>query len=356
AAMTYDSTGAGAAVLFGGFQGANGAIEMNDTWTFSGGHWTAILPVGGAPTPSARSSAVFQYDPTLKESILFGGGSSQGVRGDTWAYSNRTWTDLAASQTTAPSPRRNANAVFDGADGYLLLVGGYDNGAYYGDVWTFGASGWRPLTTSNPPTAIYAAQITYDAHDSVVLFFSGVSANGYSPSTWVYSGSSWQLLLNPATTFSPLLLVAGALGALLFLVLIVVGAAYLSQRWRIRRATPGFALSPTEAVQWVEGRSGWGGMQGVRIGLAIVLVFAILFPVLALSASASSASAVAELIVFVIVFALVIGSSLLVNRQVRITRVGISRLGVIFARRVGDTRVAWSNLSPASFQPPKGSY
>jgi hypothetical protein len=356
AAISYDPTGSGAAVLFGGFGGGNGALGMNDTWSFSGGRWTAIVPAGGAPIPAARNSAAFEYDPSLKESILFGGGSAQGVRGDTWAHSNRTWTDLAPAQTSAPSPRRNANSVYDAADGYLLLVGGYDNGAYYGDVWTFGASGWRPLATSNPPTAIYGAEVTYEAHDSVVLFFSGVSADGDSPSTWVYSGSTWQLLLNPAPTFSLGLAVAAGVGVLLFLVLVIVGSAYLSQRWRIRRAAPGFPLGPTEPIRWVERRSGWGARQGPQIAIVLVAAFAVFVPILLVTSAGSTGAGSVVTVVGGIFLAVLLGFALLINRQVVITRVGLTRLGVVFARRVGDTRVAWSNLSPASFQPQRGSY
>jgi hypothetical protein len=349
ASMTYDPTGNGSIVLFGGDGGGNGAKAMNDTWTFHGGVWSDATPPVGRLSPPPRNSAAFVYDPALGESVLFGGGYANGVLADTWAYSKGNWTDLTAAQTSAPSARRGAQAVYDSADGYLLLLGGYENGAYYGDTWTFGPKGWAALATSNPPEARYAAEIGYDGADSVVVLFSGVGLSGDFTGTWTYSGGSWELILNPPGATPPIVIVGALLIFLTVLFALILGASILSQRWRLRHQTPGFTLSPNEPVQWVEGKPP-RARQAFLAAMVTVFALVILLP-LALVGSGSSAASVAVLVVFVLLFiAVFVGLTVVVNRQSQIYRVGIAPGGVVFGRRAGDTRVAWNYLSPASFQ------
>jgi hypothetical protein len=108
------------------------------TWTFTGGNWT----------PQANDSAIrvthfsFATDPMTREVVLFGGfngcGSNPCENNVTWEFHSGHWTKVITS--AAPPPRADAAMAYDGADGYLLLVGGYSNYStytYYVDSWAF---------------------------------------------------------------------------------------------------------------------------------------------------------------------------------------------------------------------------
>ncbi|HEV2520593.1 MAG TPA: zinc ribbon domain-containing protein [Thermoplasmata archaeon] len=359
AMMTFDPEGSGSIVLFGGDAGDSGAVEMNDTWAFHGNRWYAVPPPSGSAVPTARNSAVFQYDPPLHAAILFGGGSVHGVLGDTWSYSNGSWSALTALEKSAPSPRRSTQSVFDTGDGYLLMVGGYDAGAYYGDVWAYGPTGWSRLSTTGAPVAVYGAQITFDPSDAAVIMFSGVGANGPTYDTYAYAGNTWELIINPQAPISLVVVVVASLLVLFLIIGVAAAASYASQRWRLRRSANGFALAPNEPVSWTEpGGPGNDRLPTAkRIAVPLVLALAASVAVIVATGAGSAGAATALLAGFIFgVLLLFIGLIVLVNRQFVVLRVGIASAGVIFGRRAGDTRVAWDQLSPSPFQPPRGRY
>lgn len=152
--------------------------------------WTNLSP---SSAPTARSSPAMVYDTADGYTLLFGGGGSAGVLGDTWTFANDAWTQL--SPETSPPPREGAAMVYDAADGYVLLFGGYGSSGALGDTWMFKAGVWTQLTPTNSPSARGYSSIAYDAADGYVVLFGGECGKScvYSD-TWKFSAGQWTQL------------------------------------------------------------------------------------------------------------------------------------------------------------------
>lgn len=178
AAMTYDAKD-GYLLLFGGIvfdPASRSYLTVNDTWGFQRGIWTNITPVH---SPSARGWAGLAYDGKDGYAVLFGG-SGTGVFGDTWKFVGGAWTNL--SPTVAPPARYQSGLVFDGRLGYLVLFGGAGPTGPGGlnDTWTFLAGSWTNVTGAQGPPARGLASLAYDAHDHFALLFGGGWSAPYS--------------------------------------------------------------------------------------------------------------------------------------------------------------------------------
>ncbi|HEV2450275.1 MAG TPA: PKD domain-containing protein, partial [Thermoplasmata archaeon] len=166
-------------------------------------------PVGGANAstilqPASRSAPALAYDPALHEVILFGGYAvNVSAYGDTWAFSNGTWTDLTTTLTSAPPARWEPGFVWDAADGYLLLFGGRDVPQFFNDSWSFNASGWTQLHPKSSPPAGWV-QMTYDSGDGYVLLFSSSQGNvpGGTFNPWVHWDITWSYLAGSWTNLT----------------------------------------------------------------------------------------------------------------------------------------------------------
>ena len=106
---------------------------------------------------------------------------------------NRTWTDQLA-----PTPSNYLHAVYDGADGYVLLVDPYD-----GKSWGFVGGHWMQVAGASASPRLDYAELAYDAHDGYVVAF-GVGGSCYSScnATWTYRAGVWTNL-TPNLTVSP---------------------------------------------------------------------------------------------------------------------------------------------------------
>lgn len=171
------------------------------------GNWSLILPAsnGSAALPAARQLQAMAYDPADGYVVMFGGGNvNPGTQqGDTWTFSNGSWTNLNLSVN--PEPRRSASLVWDAADGYLVLFGGLYPGDYlstsaqYQDTWSFvhGAGTNRTaamINGTNTPSARWNAQMAYDPGRSATILFGGCTSLACASSlndTWSYAGGSW---------------------------------------------------------------------------------------------------------------------------------------------------------------------
>jgi hypothetical protein len=183
-------------------------------------NWTLVVP---SRSPSPRAGAAMAYDPVDGYILLFGGCASNvpdynshlcvGL-GDTWKFQNGTWTNLTPTISGAsPSPRTDAGMVWDSADGYLLMFGGYTGTITYHDTWAFQGGAWYPITTAQSPSPRYAPGMAYDARDGYTVLFGGAWTNSSSPSpptnsyqdTWTYRAGVWTNITSvgaPAPRFS----------------------------------------------------------------------------------------------------------------------------------------------------------
>ena len=184
-------------IVFGGYGPSplgGGDVALRDTWGFSSGVWTDLIPTaecGSVACPSARSAAALAYDPVLGGVVLFGGAvfsPKQAVFNDTWLLSCSTptacaWTNITSEVGSAPSPRYFAAMSYDPSDDYVLLFGGFaPNYDTLGDTWSLGTT-WSNLTAKEGGASGYTslkapeprglASIA-DSPNGYVLLFGGV--------------------------------------------------------------------------------------------------------------------------------------------------------------------------------------
>lgn len=158
--------------------------------------------------PSSRDAEGLVYDAADGYDVMFGGfvnpSFGAGVPlGDTWIF-NGSWRNITASLAVAPSPRSymDMEMAYDAADGYVLIFGGYTYNGAVGDTWEFSGGSWTNVTgsLSVSPSPRYEATLAYDAADREVVMFGGLDASGnFLAQTWVWKGGAWTLL-HPSTS------------------------------------------------------------------------------------------------------------------------------------------------------------
>ncbi|MCI4369687.1 MAG: hypothetical protein L3K09_09035, partial [Thermoplasmata archaeon] len=197
AMMSYDAKGK-YIVLFGGYSYTGGYGYLNDTWTYSAGNWVNITDTL-AVSPEPRYLGAMAYDVKDGYVLLYGGygvsvvggNTYWGYFGNTWAFSNGTWTNLTASVSGAPGGMYGNAMAYDAADGYMVLFGGCGPSGCPGAwTWKYSAKTWTSLSPSTHPGARYFSVMTYDpVHSDVLLFGGGASLS--EQDTWTFSGGNW---------------------------------------------------------------------------------------------------------------------------------------------------------------------
>ena len=163
--------------------------------------------------PSARGYHAMAYDSQSDRIVLFGGGDGAATFGDTWAYDfgANTWMNKNP-KGQKPSPRVNPAMAYDSGSDRIVLFGGYtDAGQNSDETWVYdlNANRWTQKAPVDSPSPRYAAAMAYDADsDQVVLFGGGTWGTGVTfDDTWAYDVDSdtWQLrdLPPPATYIHP---------------------------------------------------------------------------------------------------------------------------------------------------------
>jgi hypothetical protein len=159
--MAFDEE-SGVGVLFGGrglTDPATGLEHATDeTWTWVRNHWVQLFP---DVRPPARSAHSMVYDSAGKRIIVFGGRNEStvlrqrfGIHGDTWAWTNGEWVDLAPGN--APSARFYTGMAYDRDRDRVLLFGGFnymEDGKTLqtlSDTWEFDGDNWTRVNESGP--------------------------------------------------------------------------------------------------------------------------------------------------------------------------------------------------------------
>ncbi|HYK92659.1 MAG TPA: PKD domain-containing protein, partial [Thermoplasmata archaeon] len=186
----------------GGSGWGSGVSILNAT-----GPWVDLTPnLTAIPTP--RQAFGMAYDPALSAVVLFGGQNSGGSElGDTWEFSNGSWTDLTSTLSTAPSARYGLGMVYEPQNQSVLLFGGRTSGGtWYNDTWMFNATGWHQLnlSTAPPPWAPGAPSLAYDGHDGYALIHGNPHGTSYQE-TWKFENGSWSNITSLQTGTLPAL-------------------------------------------------------------------------------------------------------------------------------------------------------
>jgi len=195
AMMVFDSS-LNQVVLFGGLDLA-GNVYLNDTWkyNFTSSKWTQINASNCASTslPACRADSTIGRD-SSGQVVLFGGVNGSGLLGDTWTGTGGAWS---AYNLSAPSARKMASMAYfnhpgGGTAAGLELFGGQGAvssqcpGGVCGDTWTwngrwvqiYGAGG------ANQPAGRYDAAAATDTSGGVVLF-GGNNGTAVVGDTWL---------------------------------------------------------------------------------------------------------------------------------------------------------------------------
>jgi hypothetical protein len=122
-------------VLFGGV-GSNNAV-LDDTWEWNGSRWTRISTPN---SPSPRWDAQMVYDPVRGTFVLFGGRNRTSSLADTWEYDGKTWKEVAI---TGPSARNGHAMAYNPLTRQVMLFGGRREPEYLNDFWALGTSWTR---------------------------------------------------------------------------------------------------------------------------------------------------------------------------------------------------------------------
>jgi DNA-binding transcriptional ArsR family regulator len=194
-------------VLFGG--GAGGA-SMNDSWLydFKGNQW-----LQGASLPGSGTTALgMAMDTTRGRAMVTGGCVAVGCStlfSETWAYHRipGRWTQIAAE----PPARFYAAAAGDASSGPVAIfggcaAGGCATGSILDDTWVLDAKqGWMRVATSPAPGARRSASMAHDPVTVNTVLFGGCfttacDASGVWGDTWVYEPANltWRKLLPSA--------------------------------------------------------------------------------------------------------------------------------------------------------------
>lgn len=195
--MCYDSRDA-EVVLFGGSVGRN--TPLNDTWVFAHGTWSNISATAG-PSPSPRWSSTMAYYPELNHTggvVLFGGTNGTYLN-DTWSFSSGHWAPVMTSPH-APSPRSGASMAWDAGETALLFLGGNNATQDYNRTWFFYNTSWYSNNFTSPSPRSGAAMAFDPAADGDLLFGGDQLQNNIGD-TWIWkSFNAFATLVVTVTT------------------------------------------------------------------------------------------------------------------------------------------------------------
>lgn len=176
AAIAYDGA-TGQTVLFGGCCYGSSGVG-NDTWLWTGATWNEVNP---ATSPSPRANALMAYDEATRQLVLFGGGGSRTTLNDTWVWTGNTWNQL--SPTTSPASSGTAMA-YDPSTKNIVLFG---CGTTRNDTWIWDGTTWNQMRPSSVPPGGSPAAMAYDStHGQLVLLDPGGPIG-----TWLWDGTNW---------------------------------------------------------------------------------------------------------------------------------------------------------------------
>jgi len=136
------------------------------------------------------------YDGADGYVVLFGGFnlSSDLLYSDTWTYTGGVWN--SSPTKTSPSARENLQMTYDSEDGYVLLFSGQNNNfATPPDTWTYLAGVWTNITSQlsgSPPGVAFGALVD-DPYLGYPVLYGGQPSGSLFPSqtTWIFTGSGW---------------------------------------------------------------------------------------------------------------------------------------------------------------------
>lgn len=186
ASMAWDSSD-GYLVLFGGCDTAGNTI--NDTWTFVHGNWSEL---NESTAPSPRWDASMANNPDSGTTILYGGWAptTSGVTyfNDTWTFQGGTWKALVLAIT--PLAEFSPYAAFDSSVGSILVFGGCGPAdSTFAGLWSFNGAQWLSVNATGAPNSRCLGMAATDPSRGGIVLFGGYhtwSSTQTFNDTWEY--------------------------------------------------------------------------------------------------------------------------------------------------------------------------
>lgn len=174
-----------------GFTSEGQRFADTRSYDFEAGSWTDETPAGDAPINRCLHSCWWTEDGSF---ILYGGQTTGTTAlGDLWRLTRgrrpgtNTWTQLAMADGIPPA--RNLYASSRWAEGTLIFGGQAVDGQYVGDTWWLADSGtaWEQIDAPGPSPRS-GAELIADADGERLLLFGGRDGSAVF-------GDLWQLTL-----------------------------------------------------------------------------------------------------------------------------------------------------------------
>lgn len=175
-------------IFGGGTQNLPYFDVYDDMWSYDSARnlWYEIIP---ANKPSARSGHNMVYDSYNQKTILFGGWDETfGLRNDIWIYDSQSnqWTEVFPN--VSPDIRQSHAMCYDPEYHKIILFGGYGEGdLILNDTWVYDytINLWTEVHLENSPTHRYGARMVYDPLNQRIILFGGRLTQPMND-TWVY--------------------------------------------------------------------------------------------------------------------------------------------------------------------------
>jgi len=150
--------------------------------------WRQVSP-GKAPSPRRNAAAI--YDPSGHRVVLFGGRGSSGDLDDLWGLNLAAEEWVPIPTGPGPAPRFTHEAVYDPRGHRMLVWSGRkidgDGSGLFNDVWSLDliTHRWTELDTGvGRPNLRYGTASVYDPESHGLISFAGFTDAGRFHDTW----------------------------------------------------------------------------------------------------------------------------------------------------------------------------
>ena len=164
---------------------ATAFLGTNDLWLMdANGNWTENSTV---LRPKPRELAALVYDLDRAVVWMIGGYADGEYLNDIWSWNGSVWRDHSPTAGSSPEPRYSPSLAYDTDRKRVVMYGGYRGGVrggYAFDMWEWDGSQWSAVAS---PPAVINSEMTYDSRRKCVVLVDG---NRYR--LWEYKASSSQ--------------------------------------------------------------------------------------------------------------------------------------------------------------------
>lgn len=180
------------------------SLSVLATASLATAQWTQLTP---ATSPPPCRSALMAFDSTAKQTLLFGGVDDVVFPpvnyGDTWRFSSGNWTKLVP--LVSPPARYFGGMAYDANRQVMVLYGGkgrtFSGDVYLDDTWEWYSGNWTQVATTNTPNSLLGTRggvgevaMAYEPNGKRIVLFGGEYLMGFVATSSLvleYDGTNW---------------------------------------------------------------------------------------------------------------------------------------------------------------------